>query len=87
MWDVTVWDRGICQVIGRSVRARVMFLENETGGGALKLVQLLPLYDHEAGHTSSLSRQIGNGGIRVIWKLHLKYQTLAELTISSKGKA
>jgi len=51
VWDVTVWDRGICQVIGRSVKARVVFLENEIGGGALKLIQLLPLYDHETGHT------------------------------------
>jgi glyoxylase I family protein len=52
VWDVTVWDRGICQVIGRSVRARVVLLENETGGGALKLIQLLPLFEQEAGHTS-----------------------------------
>lgn len=50
--DVTVWDRGICQVIGRSVRARIVFLENEMGGGALKLIQLLALHDQETGHSS-----------------------------------
>jgi catechol 2,3-dioxygenase-like lactoylglutathione lyase family enzyme len=50
--DVAVWDRGICQVIGRSVKARIVYLENETGNGVVKLVQLLPLYDQEAGHMS-----------------------------------
>ena len=63
--DVSVWDRGICQVIGRSVRARVVLLENEMGGGALKLIQLLPLYDQEAGHTSrplASDRRWGDSG-------------------------
>jgi len=50
VFDLTAWDPVICQVIGRSVKTRTVLLENEIGGGAIKLVQLLPRHDHGTGH-------------------------------------
>jgi catechol 2,3-dioxygenase-like lactoylglutathione lyase family enzyme len=63
--DVTYRDLTMGQVIGRSVGVRIIMLENDLGGGAIKLVKLLPHHEDHMGHKSRLissGRRWGDAG-------------------------
>ncbi len=65
LFDVTSRDLAMGQVIGRSVKMRVVLLENDIGGGAIKLVQLFPHHTGHIGHKArplSLDRRWGDAG-------------------------
>ena len=50
LYNITWKDSAMGQVIGRAVKMRSVLLENDVGGGAVKLVQLFADYEGHIGH-------------------------------------